>query len=336
MIVAEVARTQERSGWTVGRTLQALEVSRATFYRRRRALKERGDTVTKPVAVHAITAEERAAVVAFKLKHPELRHRALAWTMVDEDVAYLSPSSVYRILSEEGLLEPWQRKQRGTGRKPSRLDRANQLWQTDLRYVKVMDRTYYLLVFLDVFSRFVPYWELLRWMDGETVSLAALAALEALPQEARNGVTIQSDNGSAFVSADFARVLREHEVGHVRIHPHTPEQNAFVERVLRTLGEPLHEDELASFHQAEAAMGEILEWYNHHRLHSAIGYVTPAAMHFGQGERIQEERRAKLAAARHRRKERNLKLRQRSLALAAHRQTRVSQQTTNTQLSQFV
>jgi hypothetical protein len=148
--------------------------------------------------------------------------------------------------------------------------------------------------------------------------------------------TIQSDNGSAFVSADFARVLKENGVGHARIHPHTPEQNAFVERVLRTLGEPWYEEEFASFQQAEGAMAEIVEWYNHHRLHSGIGYVTPAAMHFGEAERIHEERRAKLAQARHRRKEENLKLRQRSLALAAHPETWGPQTTLTPEMSQSV
>ena len=138
------------------------------------------------------------------------------------------------------------------------------------------------------------------------------------------------------MSADFARVLKENGVGHARIHPHTPEQNAFVERVLRTLGEPWYEEEFACFQQAEAAMGEIVEWYNHHRLHSGIGYVTPAAMHFGEADRIQEERRVKLALARQRRKEENLKLRQRSLALAAHPETRSPQATANLRLSQSV
>jgi len=336
VIVAEVEQTRQRSGWPTGRTLAALGVSRATYYRQRRALEEDRSTVPRPVAVHRITPEERAAVVAFKQKRPELRHRPLAWTMIDEDVAYLSPSSVYRILSEEGLLQPWERGQRGTGKKPHRPSRPNELWQTDLRYVKVAGRRYFLLVFVDVFSRFVPYWELLRSMDGETVSLAALTALETLAEEDRKGVTIQSDNGSAFVSADFARVLRENGVGHARIHPYTPEQNAFVERVLRTLGEPWYEDELASFAQAEGAMDEIVAWYNHHRLHSGIGYVTPVAMHLGDADRILEERRAKLAQARHRRKEENLNLRQRSLALAAHPEAWNPQTTLTPKVSQSV
>ena len=78
------------------------------------------------------------------------------------------------------------------------------------------------------------------------------------------------------MSHDFVRVLRENGVGHVRIHPHTPEQNGFVERVIRTIGEGLHEDELDTFAQAEQALDEIIDWYNHRRLHSGIDYLTPA------------------------------------------------------------
>lgn len=337
MIEAEVERTKRRSGWRTRRTLEALGVSPSTYYRNRGAT--RGTEATarcRPPAVHAVTPEERAAVVAFKRKHPELRHRTLAWTMVDQDVACLSPSTVYRILKEEGLVSAWERKERGKGKVPTRPTEPNRLWQTDIRYVKLCGVTYYLLVFVDVVSRWIPYWELLRRMDGATVSLAALAALETLPEAERRLVQIQSDNGSAFVSADFARVLKENGVGHVRIHPGTPEQNGHVERTIRTLGEPLHEDELGTYHETEGALAEIIDWYNDERLHSAVGYLTPASVHRGDGPRILEARRAKLAAARRRRKEDNLNLRQRTLALPSPKETPVPHPTANYPVSRFV
>ena len=336
MIVAEVERTRTQSGWSVDRTLSALGIARATYYRQRGEVGRKETGVPRAVSVHAVTAEERAAVIAFKRLHPELRHRALAWTMVDEDVAYVSPSTVYRILSEAGMIEYWNRSKRGTGQLPARPGKPNQLWQTDLRYVKVAGRTYYLLVTIDVCSRFVPYHELLRWMDGETVSLAALSALETVAEDVRRGITIQSDNGSAFVSHDFARVLRENGVGHVRIHPNTPEQNGFVERVIRTIGEPLCEDELDSFTQAEQALDEIIDWYNHRRLHSAIDYLTPASVHDGSAGRILAERREKLAAARHRRRQENLKIRQRELPLPTTWEIPSPEPTANQPVSHFV
>jgi putative transposase len=335
VIEAEVGRTRRRSGWSTRQTLEALGVSPATYYRNR-GLAPAASKSGRPPAVHAVTAEERAAVVAFKRKHPELRHRALAWTMVDEDVAYLSPSTVYRILKEAGLVSAWELKERGKGKVPTRPMQPNRLWQTDIRYVKIIGATYYLLVFVDIVSRWIPYWELLRWMDGATVSLATLAALETLPAAERPLVQVQSDNGSAFVSGDFAQVLRANGVGHVRIHPGTPEQNGHVERTIRTLGEPLHEAELTSFEEARCALAEIIDWYKNERLHSAIGYLTPASVHRGEGPKILEARQAKLAAARHRRKEDNLNLRQRTLALPSPRETPVPHLTANYLVSHSV
>ena len=61
------------------------------------------------------------------------------------------------------------------------------------------------------------------------------------------------------MSADFARVLKENGVGHVRIHSGTPEQTGHVERTIRTLGEPLHEDELGIYQGTEGALAEIID-----------------------------------------------------------------------------
>lgn len=160
-------------------------------------------------------------------------------------------------------------------------------------------------------------------------------AKEQLPERARTGICIQSDNGSAFVSGEFARVLAVHGVGHHRIWPHTPEQNAFVERVIRTVGEPLHEEELASFAEAQHAIAEIITWYNHDRLHSALGYLTPVTVHAGLASHVQEQRRQKLAAARAHRRAVNLGRRQLPLPLNVTPTSQKGPSTVNTALSHF-
>lgn len=332
MIEQEVQITRERSGWSAARTLQVLGVRRSTYYRKIRPLPE-GSPPRRKVALDAVLPAEREAVIAFARTHRWLRHRALAWKMIDEDVVCLAPSTVYRILSEEGLIDPWSRPvTRHRGQLPPRPVRINEQWQVDLRYVRVERKNYYLLAFLDVFSRFVVHHELLRSMDGLSVSLAAQAALERLSEDERSAVRIQSDNGSAFVSGEFARTLASNHVGHHRIHPHTPEQNAFIERFMRTIGEALPEEELDSFEHARQVIGELIRWYNTERMHSGIGYVTPQAMHFGRADTIHQARREKLHTARHNRRAANLGRRQLSLSLP---QSTISTAIVNQPLSHF-
>ena len=101
--------------------------------------------------------------------------------MVDEDIAYLSPSTVYRILREEKLVCPWRRRAKRRREEEEKAQRPNAIWATDLKYVSVGARNYYLICFLDEYSRYIVHHELLPRMDGHTVSLAAQAALEKLP-----------------------------------------------------------------------------------------------------------------------------------------------------------
>ena len=60
----------------------------------------------KPVQAYEALPEEKEAVKRYALTHPEIRHCELAWRMIDEKVAYVSGSIVYRILKEEELIDP--------------------------------------------------------------------------------------------------------------------------------------------------------------------------------------------------------------------------------------
>jgi transposase InsO family protein len=314
-VQALVQQTKARSGWPVRRTLLVLEIAPGSYYRRRRAMAGGGvpgadGRPSKRRSLYEVLESERRTIVQYALKHPEVRHRELAWRMLDEGVCGVSSSTVYRVLREAGLVCHWKPKPkvRGSG-KPAPPTRADELWQTDIRYTKVGKRNYYLLSFVDVYSRYVAYHELLGWMDGQTVSIAAAAAIETLPKDVRP--TIQSDHGSAFVAKEFVGTLAESGVGHTRIRPHTPTDNGIIERYHRTIGEKLEEHELEDFTQARTVIAGIIDHYNHRRLHSALSYLRPADYYRGDPETLLAQRRRKLREARELRKQENLKLRQR-------------------------
>jgi transposase InsO family protein len=112
-------------------------------------------------------------------------------------------------------------------------------------------------------------------------------------------------------------VLAEHELAHQRIKPHCPEENGLMERANRTLREALEGEELTDRPTAERVLARVTRWYNDERLHRAIGYLRPVDYYRGEPARLIEARRLKLAAARHQRREANLRLRQRNLPLYA-------------------
>ena len=126
---------------------------------------------------------------------------------------------------------------------------------------------------------------------------------------------IRSDNGSCYISRDFRGVLDEYGMSHQRITPHCPEENGLIERSNRTIREALEAEELTEVGQAGKVLGRIINWYNHERLHRALGYLRPADYYRGDPQQLHEARRLKLSQARHRRKEKNLQLRQLTLPL---------------------
>lgn len=298
-----VRQTQERAGWTLRRILKRLGLARSRYYDWKRRAEEALLADLFPRAErrpHAILAEEKEAVVAYALAHPQEGYRRLAWMMVDADVAYVSPSSVYRILRDEDLLYRWKRSRR-SGEAPAEPTRPNERWHTDLMYLRVGDTWYFLVSVLDGYSRYVVHWDLLTSMTAAAVRVVVQDALRktgASPE-------VVTDNGSQFTAKDFKELVRDFSLEHIRIRTYHPESNGKLERFHRSTREALDEEDLRNLGRAREIIGRWVAFYNGQRLHAALHYLPPEEYWSGDPQARLEERRSKLARARERREQIN-------------------------------
>ena len=288
-------------GWSKKDICRKWGISVKMFY----SLKKIAPKIDTPrrVQLNAITSSEKQAVITYALLHTELNHREMSYRMIDEDVAFMSPSSVYRILRDNSLLV-----RRGKREKPvrwnphERLTEADQVWQTDLMIISYGKRDYYFFSYLDVYSRYVVYYKLLTSMTGDTIREATR---EALLTTDRIPDIIQSDNGSGYISNEFRNYLSRSRIDHHRIHPHCPNENAEIERYHRTLRELIDPYDAEDFSQLIKLVKEQIEYYNYHRYHSAIGFVTPWSKYSGKADKILQARQQKLEKAKIKRMKQN-------------------------------
>ncbi len=245
---------------------------------------------------HWLVPAEREAILAFHDRHPLEGYRRLAFMLLDADVVAVSPATVYRVLKAAGRLDRWARppSKKGTGFVQPLAPHEH--WHTDVTYVNLGGSFQFLGGVLDGCSRYVLHWELREQMTEADVEIVLQRAHEQYPA-ARPRVI--SDNGPQFVARDFHEFLRQRGMTHVRTSPYYPQSNGKYERWNATLkGTAIRPKAPGSPEAARQVIAEFVEYYNHHRLHSALGYVTPADLLAGRAAAIWTERDRKLEAAR--------------------------------------
>jgi len=291
-----------RYGWSREAVCRTWGISLQAF----RSLKKDTPKTDRPrrIQLNTITAAEKQEVINYALAHTELNHREMAYRMIDENIAFMSPSSVYRILRENNLLQ-----RRGVKDRPEKwnshaiLPGPDELWQTDLMVINFRHRDYYLLSYFDVYSRFAVYHELCLSMTGYSIKHASKRAVK---HTGRKPKVIQSDNGSCYISSEYRSFIDKSGIEHRTIHPHCPNENAEIERYHRTMRELVDPTEADDYTALLELVKEQIQYYNFERYHSAIGYVTPYAKDSGKADAILESRTRKLQKAKEQRIKTNL------------------------------
>jgi len=220
--------------------------------------------------------------------------------MLDANIVAVSPSSVWRVLSQAGLLRKWNRapSKKGTGfEQPSE---PHQHWHIDISYINIAGTFYYLCSVLDGYSRFIVHWDLRESIREAEIEIILQTALEKHPEAKPR---IISDNGPQFIARDFKEFIRIMGMTHVRTSPYYPQSNGKLERWHKSVkGECIRPGTPLTAEEARKLIQQYVDRYNRVRLHSAIGYVTPQDMLAGRQREIHAERSRKLELARRQRK----------------------------------
>jgi transposase InsO family protein len=150
----------------------------------------------------------------------------------------------------------------------------DEVWVADITYVKLQTEFVYLAVVTDLFTRRICGWQLSRWLD-QALTLNALQ--RALAQHGPPQIH-HSDQGVQYAARAYIEQLQAFQIKISMAEVGAAWQNGYAERIIRTIKE--EEIDLADyqdFADAYAQIGHFVEQvYQHKRIHSALGYLTPA------------------------------------------------------------
>lgn len=216
--------------------------------------------------------------------------------MLDNDIVAVSPSTVYRVLSEAGVMDRFNRRKSKKGTGFGQPIAAHDHWHVDISYLNLCGTFYFMCSILDGYSRSIVHWEIREKMEEGDVEIILQRAREKFPDAKPRIIT---DNGPQFISRDFKEFIRITGMTHVKTSPYYPQSNGKIERYHRTIkGDCIRSKQLENIDQARCEVARYVTHYNEVRLHSAIGYVTPQTKLLGKDKEVHENRDLKLEAAR--------------------------------------
>ena len=190
-----------------------------------------------------------------------------------------------RIMAEKELLRTVKKRKRRTTnsehpypRYPNLVKdldvvRPEQVWVSDITYIRLRDDFVYLAIIMDVFTRALRGWCLSRSLDQALTQTALRGALETHVPEIHH-----SDQGVQYAAHDYIDLLKSREIQISMAAIGKAEENGYAERVIRTIKEEeVDLSEYFDFADAARQIGHFIEdVYMTKRIHSSLGYLTPA------------------------------------------------------------
>jgi putative transposase len=260
----------EQQGYPVADLCDLLGLSRSSYYYRPSAQRwEKLKYAVETIAVEFVTYGSRR--MTKELRRPPYH-------------IVVNRKRIQRMMRKMGLLRTQKRCKRSTTdsrhgfrRYPNlvadlEVIHPDQVWVSDITYIRLRRDFVYLAVIMDVFTRTIRGWQLSRSLDQRLTLVALRRAFEThVPQ------IHHSDQGIQYAANSYIGLLKRNDVQISMAARGSPEENPFAERLIRTIKEEeVYLSEYQDFADARSQIGHFIEEvYQIKRIHSSLSYLTP-------------------------------------------------------------
>jgi putative transposase len=259
---------------SISRQCELIGLNRSTYY-----LEPKLETEENLTLMNLIDKEY--------LKYPFLGSRKLAIVMHDYGY-FVNRKRIQRLMKIMGIEAIYPKRNLSIGMAPvkkypyllrgMKITQPNQVWSTDITYIKIASGFLYLVAVIDWYSRYVISWELSN-------TLSVDFCLEALKTALKTGVPDiwNNDQGSQFTCPQFVSILEEAKIKISWDGRGRALDNIFIERLWRSVKyEEVYLKDYLSGKEAWKGLGDYFEYYNKNRPHQSLGYKKPIEVHFGK------------------------------------------------------
>lgn len=159
-----------------------------------------------------------------------------------------------------------------------KITQPNQVWSTDITYIRLMSGFAYCTAILDWYSRYVIAWRLSNTLESSF-------CIEALEEALKSGIPMifNTDQGVQYTSMLFTSILEQLSIQISMDGKGRALDNVFVERLWRSLKyEEVYIKDYKNVQEARKSIGAYFDYYNNQRPHQSLNYQCPYKVHFGQ------------------------------------------------------
>lgn len=277
--IIQFINDKKKEGYKITAILANLGIKRSTYYS---WLRDKYNKNNNNSRITQLTPYEKQLIEQTKEEYPHLRHRQIQG-LIQNKGFYISPTSVYKHLKSQNLIEPYERRPSPLKEPRFNIWRKNLLWGCDWTRLLINHIRWYLIIIIDFFSRFIIAYDIQPSVNASHVRHIYLKGLKNQGINRKHDILpeLRVDKGSpntSLITKEFFEIMGA-ELSYARVR--RPTDNGKTERFFGTI----KQEEIylvGSYPDEISAREEILryiDFYNNVRPHQALWNFTPYHIH---------------------------------------------------------